>query len=111
MLYLVVRFNRPQNRPRRIIGAQTSELLHQGRIYRTPSQMPVEFLLDTGYGSEKCQGRVDQRQPTHTLEGAQLTSKRSLHQYSNPPEFSNTRSVLKCSFEDACLVEMPAHQK
>src|ERR1700677_3460611 len=78
---------------------------------RTASQMPVEFLPDTGYGSEKCHGRVDHRQPTHILERAKLTCKRWLHQYSNPPEFADTRSVLDSSFEDACLVEMPAHQK
>src|ERR1700722_6602706 len=111
MLYLIVKLEHGQDRPRCIIAAQMIELLHQRRIYRAPSQMPVEFLLDTESGSEKCYVRVNHGQPAHILKRAEFTFKRMLYQYSKPSEFSDRGSVIDCSFKDARLVEMPAYQK
>src|SRR5580704_954574 len=111
MLYLMVKLEHVQDRPRCIVAAQTIELLYQRRIYRAPSQMPVEFLLDTGPGSEKCYVRVNHGQPAHILKRAELTFKRMLYQYSKPSELSDSGSVIDCSFKDARLVEMPACQE
>src|SRR5580658_7746983 len=87
------------------------EPLHERRICRASGQMPVEFLLDTERGSEKCQVRIDHDQPADILKRAELAFKRMLYQYSKPFEFSDSRSVLDCSFKDARLVEMPAYQE